>query len=115
MTLNLMTTLPSLALSEEDAERHLHEQHPGALIKTFFFQGGEAGELPGLIRRRYFDLLIDRPDALGVVVVLESVRSAAPPQEPREFLAFKFFAALPTAKREIIDTLGKGQPVHLAA
>ena len=94
MTMNLMTTLPTLALSEEDAARHLQEQHPGSTIKSFFFQGGEVRELPGLIRRRFFDLLIDHPEALGVVVVLESVRSAAPPQEPRDFLGFKFVAAM---------------------
>ena len=115
MTMNLMTTLPSLALSVEDAARHLREQHPGAQIKTLYCFGGEPGELPALIRRRFFDFATDHPEALGVVVVLESVRSSSRPQEPRDFLGFKFVVALPPAQREVIGTLGKGKPVHLAA
>ena len=115
MTMNLMTTLPSLALSVEDAARHLREQHPGAQIKTLYCFGGEPGELPALIRRRFFDFATDHPEALGVVVVLLAVRTACTGQEPQELLTFKLVAALPPAKREILDALGQGQPVHLHA
>ena len=115
MTMNLMTSLPALALNEEDAARHLQEQHPGSQIKTFFFQSGETRELPGLIRRRYFDFTTDHPEALGVVVVLLAVRTACTGQEPQELLTFKIVAALRQDQREILGTLGKGKPVHLAA
>ena len=115
MTMNLMTTLPSLALNFEDAARHLREQHPGSMIKTFYFQSGETRELPALIRRRFFDFTTDHPEALGVVVLLESVRTSCTGQDPKELLSFKFVVSLPQDQREILGTLGKGQPVHLSA